>query len=197
MKVAEERPPYVTFEVRAVEDRNASIEAGHYVATDVDYAFITPIGSKDRVERVVSEWFAKLEEDTRNQRFDPAWLRAYKEAYAAWKEGREMPVEGTAILTWPVLSPSQVKGLLDCQIRTVEDLAAANEETIARIGMGGRNLKQKALDWLSSAKTVGVKSEELTAVKQQNEDLKAKNEALAKQVADLAAKVKALESAKK
>ena len=28
-------PPYVKFEWRAVEDRNASIEGGHYVARDV------------------------------------------------------------------------------------------------------------------------------------------------------------------
>ena len=31
----EERPPFVRFEVRAEEDRQASIEAGHYVGKDV------------------------------------------------------------------------------------------------------------------------------------------------------------------
>lgn len=197
MEVAKERPPYVTFEVRAIEDRNASIEAGHYVANDVDFALITPMGSKDRVERVVSEWFAKLAEDVRNQRFDPAWLSAFKEAYKAWKEDREVPVDGTAILTWPVLSPSQVKSLLDCHIRTVEDLAVANEEALARIGMGGRALKQKAEEWLKSAKTIGVRSEEVVALKAENKDLKAQNQDLDKRLKELSAKVLALETSKK
>lgn len=38
VQIAEARPPYVTFEFRAEEDRAASIEAGHYVSKDVAYA---------------------------------------------------------------------------------------------------------------------------------------------------------------
>ena len=62
MQVAEARPPYVTFEAVAVEDRAASIEAGYYKTRDVDFAFITPQGSKDRIERNVKDWFEQLEQ---------------------------------------------------------------------------------------------------------------------------------------
>ena len=54
MEAKQDRPPFVNFEVRAEEDRTASIEQGHYVAVDVDYALITPAGSRDCVERKVS-----------------------------------------------------------------------------------------------------------------------------------------------
>jgi len=91
MQAMDDRPPYVQFEMRAVEDRQASIEQGHYVATDVAYALVTPAGSKDRVERVVEEWFLQLEQQVREERFPPAWFKAYKEAFAAWKEGNESP----------------------------------------------------------------------------------------------------------
>jgi predicted RecB family nuclease len=48
--------------------------------------------------------------------------------------------------------PAQIKTLLDINVRTVEELAAANEETLNRVGMGGRALKQKAIIWLESSK---------------------------------------------
>lgn len=192
----EERPPFVRFEVRAEEDRQASIEAGHYVGRDVHYALITPMGSKDCIERKADEWFDKLKQDVAEGRCPREWLNAFKEVYKDWCEGREAPPNGTPITDWPPLSPSQVKTLASLHIRSVEDLAAANEEVLARIGMGGRALKQRAIDWLTSAGSTGKASEELSALKAANENLQARNEQLETQLRELAAKVEALSSDK-
>lgn len=192
MQIAEARPPYVSFEVKAVEDREASIERGHYVAKDVDFVMVTPQGSKDRMERVAEDWFANLVDQVQQQRFPQEWLTHFRALYAAWKEGKELPVSGTAILTWPVLSPSQVKSCIDARIRTVEDLAAANEETIARIGMGGRALKDKAVSWLSAASGNGKVTEELAALKAAKADSDARALVLEKQLKELQAQVAAL-----
>lgn len=188
----EERPPFVRFEVRAEEDRQASLEAGHYVGRDVHYALITPMGSKDCIERKADEWFDKLKQDVAEGRCPREWLAAFKEIYKEWCEGREAPVNGTPITDWPPVSPSQVKTLLSLHVRTVEDLAAANEEVLGRIGMGGRALKQRAVDWLTSASSTGVASGEITALKTQNENLQARNEQLEIQLKELAAKVDTL-----
>ena len=53
----EERPCYIEFELRAVEDRNASIEAGMPVYKDVEHAKLTPAGSQGNLvsEKVVTE----------------------------------------------------------------------------------------------------------------------------------------------
>lgn len=192
MQVAEARPPYVSFEVRAEEDREASIAAGHYKTRDVDYALITPQGSKDRTERQVQDWFSQLVEQVQQQRFPQEWLTHFRAAYAAWKEGREIPLNGTAIITWPVLSPSQVKSCLDARLRTVEDLAAANEETIAHLGMGGRALKDKAVSWLSAAAGNGKVTEELAALKTAKADADNRAAGLEKQLKELQAQVAAL-----
>ena len=189
MEIAEDRPPYVAFEVRAFEDRDASIASGMYKTKDVDLAIITPQGSKDRTERVVSDWFDNLEQQVRQSRFKADWLRQYRGAYAAWKEGRELPLNGTPILTWPVLSPSQSKTCLDAQIRTVEDLAQANEESISRLGMGGRELKSKAVSWVTAAAGPGKVTEEIAALRANLSDATTRNESLEKQVKDLAAQV--------
>ena len=193
----EDRPPYVRFEVRAEEDRAASIEAGHFVGTDVHYALITPMGSKDCIERRVDEWLAKLSQDVAEGRCPREWFNAYKGVYKDWCDGLETPPDGTAIANWPPASPAQVKTLQSLQVRTVEDLAVANEEVLARIGMGGRALKQKAIDWLSSASSTGRASEELSAIKTENLALKQRNEQLESDIRELKARVDALTPAQK
>lgn len=192
MQVAEARPPFVTFEVKALEDRTASIEAGYYKTKDVDYALITPQGSKDRVEREVTDWFANLTQQVQEGRFSQEWLSHFKASYAAWKEGRELPLNGTPVRTWPSLSPSQVTQCLEAKLRTVEDLANANEETISRMGMGGRALKDKAVNWLSVAASGGKVTEELTALRVKAEAAEARNKQLEASVKELLAKVATL-----
>lgn len=191
MDIKQDRPAYVTFERRAVEDRQATLENGMYMSRDVDFALITPMGSKDRVERVVDEWFENLKQQAQEQRIPLEWVRAYKEAYAAWKEDREIPIDGHSVMNWAVLSPAQVKQLLDLRVRTVEDLAVANEETIARLGMGGRALKQRAVDFLAS-RDAGKVSGEMEKLRQENEALKIRNESIETQLAALQAQVTAL-----
>lgn len=189
MQAAEARPPFVSFEAKAMEDRAKTIESGYYQTKDVDYALITPQGSKDRIEREVSDWLANLRQQVVEGRFPSDWCRHFEESYKAWKSGQELPLDGTPIRTWPALSPSQVKQILEIGLRTVEDLAASNEETIMRLGMGGRALKDRALSWLSAASTTGKAAEELAASRAALSDMKARNESLEKQVKDLAAQV--------
>lgn len=180
--IAAPKPPYVMFTTKAIEDRNRTIESGRYAAKDVDFAVITPQGSKDQIERRVDEWFEKLENDTMQGRFEVTWLDHFKRAYDSWKKGKEIPVEGTPILTWPLLSPSQVQLLIECNIRTVEDLANCNEQAIASIGIGARNLKMKAVEWLKVANDSGKTTEAITALRSENDELKKTIESLSQRL---------------
>lgn len=184
-EIAAERPPYVRFERRAQEDRAASIEAGHYVSRDIDFALITPMGSKDCIHRICSEWFENLTQQCQEGRFKIEWLGAFKASYAAWKEGKELPVSGTPILLWPAISPAQQEAILGARIRTVEDLAIANEEALHRIGMGGRALKDRAIQWLASAKDTGKLAERMAALETANATLLADNKLLVAQLEKL------------
>jgi len=151
--IQQARPPHVVFERRAEEDRQASIEQGRYVARDADYAIVTPAGSKDRVERLVSDWFSMLAGEVRSERWPQAWLDQLKAGYEAWKLGQTPPESGTPLTTWPALSPAQVKNWQQIGIRTVEELAEANEETLSAYGMGSRDMKARAGLFLENAKS--------------------------------------------
>lgn len=170
---------YVSFELRPEEDRNASIEAGQPVFKDVEYAVITMPGGSLVVDKQITP--ALLTEWKHGTDRKPASPFAVA-AYQAWKEGREAPVNGTALSNWPGVTPAQLKMCLNAEVRTVEDLAQADEDILRRLGMGSRVLKDKARAYLDSAvKNKG--SEEIASLKEKLDQLSALVETQAEQIA--------------
>lgn len=182
----EDRPAYVRFEMRAKEDRAATIANGHFTTKDVEYALITPPNSRDCVEQEIPVWLNQLDVDVRNGRIPPNWAKSYKAQYEAWKRGEEIPVDGVPIKGWAMLSPSQQQNLLQIGIRTVEDLAAMNDESMRRYGMGALDIKTKAVAWLKTAKSgVAKATQEIAALKAENKSLKESLEEQGKALAEL------------
>lgn len=179
ISIMEERPPYIEFKVLTEEDRDQSIATGSHKTKDIDYVLIMPAGdSKLKVERKVSEWLDQLQQKIRQGMGNPQHLEYFRSAYRSWKETQEIPLDGTPIKAWPVASASQVQNILSANIRTVEDLAQANEDALAKIGMGARALKDKAISWLSAASGTGKIAEENAAMKVQIADLTIKVQTL-------------------
>lgn len=185
--------PYVRFERVAVEDKAATLAAGHYVARDVDMAYITPPYSKDIMKYKVLSWFDQLKTDSINGRIPAEWIDKYQIAYAAWQKGQELPVDGFPIKGWGVCSPAQQETLIKMHVLTVEQLAGMNHEGLQRVGMGGVDLKNKAGAWLQALKKAGPVTIENAALKKQVEDqeltisgMKEKIEALSRMVEQFA-----------
>lgn len=183
-----ERPAYVRFERVAVEDVQASKREGRYVARDVDYALITPPYSRDVFKIKVDQWRKNLKQDVDNGRMPQEWADRYMEAYKRWSNGQEVPLHGTAIRGWGVISPAQQETLIQINVLTVEDLAAITDEGIKRIGMGAIDLKNKAIAWLAQLHDKGPITQEMAALKSENTLLKSSLESLQKQVEALMAK---------
>lgn len=178
----EERPAYVRFERRPMEDKAASIREGRYVAKDVDFALVTPPYSKDCVEYKVEQWLINMERNVRDGRIPEKWADQWKASYKSWKNGQEMPLSGTPIKGWGVLSPAQQATLIAMNCLTVEDLAIINDEGLRRIGMGAVELRDKAKNWLASMKDHGAVTVQLAAMEQENRNLSATVESLKAQV---------------
>ena len=178
----EERPAYVRFERRPMEDKAASISAGRYVAKDVDFALVTPPYSKDCVEYKVEQWLINMDRNVRDGRIPEKWADQWKASYNSWKNGQEMPLSGTPIKGWGVLSPAQQQTLIAMNCLTVEDLAGINDEGLRRIGMGAVELRDKAKNWLASMKDHGAVTVQLAAMEQENRNLATTVESLKAQV---------------
>jgi hypothetical protein len=185
LKQREGKPAYVEFETVSMELPAESLAQGRYVAKDVDMVTVRQIGSNDSVKFVVEDWFAQNKVEVVQGRLSPQHDELYRESYRRWKAGQEMPVQGTPIKTWPVLSPAQVASLLKIHVRTVEELATLNDEGLKRLGMGGIALKQKAEAWLAQAQDKGPLTMQMTQLQQENELLKANLASLQATVAEL------------
>lgn len=145
-----QRPPYVTFEQRAVEDRNASIAAGGMVMKDVDFVIVRQIGSKDTHEKNALEWLSDIDRSAASGQYPMEWARHFRDKYQAYKAGQDEPELGLSVKQWPSLSKAQVENLLAAGVRTVEDVAGMNEPTMRKVGMGARELQKKARTYLET-----------------------------------------------
>lgn len=165
------RPPYIRFEERTEEDRDASIKANRMVLKRVDYVVIQSVGSKDTVEKKVDEWLDHCERLAMMEppQWPPHWLEGHREMYSKWLKGQEVAPMGFSVRMWPAIDKATAENLCMANVLTVEDLAEANEETMRRIGMGARQMKEKAKAWLEAGK--GQQSEEIAALRAQVSDL--------------------------
>ncbi len=176
--VDNEKPPYVAFETRSIEDRAKSIAEGHYVAKDVIFVTVTRPGGRDSHEEEAESWISKLERRAQEGQVPPAWPIAFRQALEAFKRNETLPETGTPIKGWQLLAPSAQQAIIRAGFRTVEDLAKASESEIASIGMGAVSYRQKAQAWLAEAKEKGTSVEALGVLQQQINELKALTERL-------------------
>jgi hypothetical protein len=96
-------------------------------------------------------------------------------AYEAWKDGQEIPLNGTDLKNWPGVTPAQLKTCQAATIKTIEDLANANADAVRKLGMG-RCPDAEGAAYLESAST-NKASEEIVSLQTKMEAL---TEALAK-----------------
>src|SRR5258708_18234835 len=107
MEAMKERPAYVRFEKRPIEDRDASIQKGHWVGKDVVYALVTPPGTKDVVVVDAAEGIKRLERDELEGRIPSHFVDAYKRSFKKYKKSEEIPLECTPHKSSPPLTPLQ------------------------------------------------------------------------------------------
>ena len=184
-KMEGERAPYVTFKTMPQEDIQKTKALGRYVAKDVEFACITPMGTRDMQIEELPDWWDKLDQQVRAGRFPSVWVDHWKAAYDKWKAGQEIPIDGTPIKGWAMISQAQQETLIAANVRTVEDLAKAHADAIKHIGMGAVALKRMATTWLTTAKDRGPLTKQLADLQQENDQLKVTVQSLETKVQEL------------
>jgi hypothetical protein len=84
----------------------------------------------------------------------PEQIARWPKEYAAFKENREAPLEGTPLGDWPnsQMTAAKAEELAYFHIKTVEQLAAVNDLQLQNLGMGARQLRESAIKFLDVAK---------------------------------------------
>ncbi len=165
----------VEFSQQARENGYKSSLEGRTVYDDVEMVTIIIPGDKH------SEVIEAVTDDHRQR-----WPVQYR----LFKEGLEQVADGMPIKEWPPLTPAQVKTLESLNIRTVEQLAGLSDTALTTVGMGGRQLRDKAAAWLQNAADGKPLAEALAA----REQVEAKLQAQDAQIAEMQAVIRRLEA---
>lgn len=184
LMVKEEKPAFVRFETRSVEDPIQTREQGKIIYKNVIFALVTPpySNAKSCHEEIAAVWLAKKDQDVIAGRVDPRFVASWKATFEAFKKGEEPVLDGTDIRDWPAITKADVKNLRSLNILTIEDLADVNGEGLRHLGMGGLSLKQKAQDWVQANKDHTPLVLEVSELKNENQILKDSIKTLEEQV---------------
>lgn len=140
--------PFVSFKTETIEDVKRTKQEGKMCFKDQDYAVITPPGGKsNNIERIETFW-EKMEAEYRSGRVAPEWITGWKHDYELYRKGQEIPVDGTPIKGWKLLSGAQQEELIRLHILTVEALASLTDEGVKNVGMGAIEFKRRAKAWI-------------------------------------------------
>lgn len=174
------------FYEEAAANEGATVKAGRAMFDKVLRVRITVPGDKSEmiyeVEREYPEGFAHPIHG-KIKKGEVAYKRfgRYIEDFKAKGAGPGV-VSGTPIDHWPLVDTRRVAMLKHNGVYSVEALASLSDAGIQVLGMGGRELVQKAKDWLATAANSALAME--TAEK--NRALEAKMDNMQDQITQLA-----------
>lgn len=123
------------------------------------------------------------EKVSRAQKTPVIW-DALRVHYEAWKRGQDVVTEGTPIDAVPFVTREMAAALARVHIRSVEDLAGAEDAALSRIAIPGlRSVQQKARAFLDAQQLQAGVAGELAALRAELEQLRA-DKAEAERTAD-------------
>ena len=155
---------FVQFFVEAVQNNYKSEQAGRPIFDEVEMIRIMTPGARDVFVGKVNI----------------SYQQRFPKQYAAFKAGKEQPMEGTPLEEVPFLSVAQVAELKAINVKTLEQLANMSDANAQQV-MGNFGLRQKAQNFLAVAKEnapvtqmqaeLEKRDAEILALKQQMEQL--------------------------
>jgi hypothetical protein len=161
---------HIEFYVTAEEDPVATRAEGVPKFKDVEMVRIRFVG--DRNQEVVAPAHAKTFDP--EERIECTYAEKFPRHYAAFKETGGGFIDGTPIEELPGITSSKVAEFKAQKVFSIEALAQIEGAALTRLGMFGRDWKNKATAWIAAAKE-GAIDAKLAA---QNADLMAQLKAM-------------------
>lgn len=129
-----------------------SQQAGYAVYDDIEKVQIRQAGDQKFIGHYNAHDPSDWREEFTNRPL--TYAEVYEKQYEQFKAHRPQVGDGTPIESFPDLTPAKLQTLKSAGIHTVEALAAIDGANLKTLGMFGRELKDKATDWLERTKSL-------------------------------------------
>ena len=173
----------VTFKNLAVENPLKTMEAGRPIFDDVEHCFITAPGSHD-IKVFPANTFARwVGTPFGGGQVKQSYAERFSHQYRQFKAHVAQTKSGTPLDHAPFLSEARRAELKAQNVYTVEALADIEGNELKNLGPGGRDMKNKALEYINESKLAAPTKQmlaELEALRARNavleEDVQVKKE---------------------
>lgn len=144
----------------------------------------------DFVKWVKKENPGQITEDKvrRVQKHNPAVWGVIEPYYAAWQKGHNLPEGHTSLDVLAFITKRQAQQLRMLYIMSAEDLAKCTDAGLEKVGMGARDLRDKAVEFLKHKSGAGKSAGETVALQRKMEKMEVRLEELEAENAKLSAK---------
>ena len=156
------------------ENKAKSAEAGRAIHEDIEMVRIRWAGDKNQSLVAPAQGFGSARNPETNLRM--TYAEQFPRHYEAFKANKAVVADGTPLEELPFITNAKREDLKSLNIYTAEALASLDGSLLGKLGMGGRDLKNRAEDWIEKAAGVAVEnrlSQENTALQNQITELKA------------------------
>jgi hypothetical protein len=166
---------HIEFKNVAVENKAKTREAGRPIYDQQEQVHIRFVG--DTKKELVAPAHEKCARDPGTGQWI-SYAQLYHKHYEAFKSGQEVAGEGTPIEELHFIDAAKRAELKALHVHTAEALAGLEGVNLTRLGMYGRELKEKAKAYIDKAKDSALE----TRLAAENAQLKARLEALEAQI---------------
>lgn len=137
-------------------------------------------------------WFDKLKARLKHKQITRDYHDYCHKMYAKWEETGVLPVDGEPLAEWKMISAALRSRFIDMGVNTIERLADATEEAMQSAGMGARDAKRKAVNYLSASGNQEKAAAALTNMEQKMERAEAATHKLQSDYEDKVASLEAM-----
>lgn len=144
----------VTFVAKAEYNKLKSDLAGRPIYDDVEECQIRSPGSREMKPFPAHEHSHWEDDPYTGDRYSVTYAERFREQYRQFKAGVAQTIGGTPLSECGFVTPAKIAELRAFNIYTVEQLAQIDGQELKNLGPFGRDMKNKAADYIEQSKLV-------------------------------------------
>jgi hypothetical protein len=139
------------FKNMAIEDKGRSQQMGRPIFNDLEVVELRIPGTKDFSVQPATAFCGWVVDEETGEQVKLTYAEKYARQYRQFKERQHQTMTGTPLDYVPFLTEGKRAELRALSVYTVEMLAELDGQPLKNLGIGGRDLKNKAIEYLASS----------------------------------------------